>query len=67
VCVFKKCLNKEYSTVVLNLLSRFVLTTITSLQKQNSVTVSNNWCGIVQVEVEPCDVWKQQSQDVLVR
>jgi len=23
--------------------------------------------GIVQVEVEPCDVWKQQSQDVLVR
>lgn len=67
MCVFKKCLNKEYSTVVLNLLSRFVLTTITSLQKQNSVTVSNNWCGIVQVEVEPCDVWKQQSQDVLVR
>jgi len=28
---------------------------------------SNNMCGLVQVEVEPCDVWKQQSQDVLVR
>jgi len=46
------------------LLSGFVLTRITTLQKSK---VSNNRCGLVQVEVEPCDVWKQQSQDVLVR
>jgi hypothetical protein len=28
--------------------------------------VSNNWHDLGQVELEPCDVWKQQSHDVLV-
>jgi hypothetical protein len=28
--------------------------------------VSNNCCDLGQVEMESCDVWKQQSRDVLV-
>jgi Na+/H+ antiporter NhaC len=58
-----KKMPQEHSTVPLYLFSGLFLLELQACKSGKCLITG----GIVQVEVEPCDVWKQQSQDVLVR